>query len=719
MNRAIAKSPDRAVLLSVSLILVAVPFAHSSQVFDSGLTPKLLALTVGALLVSLSWLRLAWRGEVARGGTIIDVPMCLFLLILALQWPRAYDVYQASLVVVKVAALTTIYLAVTRCSGDAHREFWVSLFVVVGFVVSAIGILQYLGIAFLDLPTAGLPSATFAYRNTAAMFIITVIPFAFLRLMQSEPDAREILWAAVLASMCVFLIYTRTRGAWVGFLAAVVIAFGLAWARRRALGGQGEIQRKLSARKAVVLGAVVVIVVLASSVERSARTESVPQISGLPEAKTSTREALQTVVSNVADIPTGNIAVGSGRFGMWSVTLEMIGNHPLLGVGPTNWEKEYPKYLEVLWGNKVPRRPHNDYLWMAAELGVFGFLAFVGIFVAALVAACRSVVAKAPSGIALAAIAGLAAIQCHALFSFPLERIGPVTGMWFCLCLLGSGRGASPPPSERRSKRILFPAVSVSVLLAGSVIVARAAASEITTDAARKLHGQGEGGGAVALLERTDVLGVFDYRHLMAHTRIYADLGRLDDAYRVSEEAVRRHPNSLNALRNLGETAAATGNYGVAIETYKKAIVLRPVIEGELNRDLGRVYTRMGMEHYQKDDLNHALSYFESAVSLRTDLSDAQFGIGNVYLRRGQKSSAVSAYTAGLRFDPDNAAAHYALGTVYRSLGEDSLAVEHLRLSMRDSSNNMLQKEIESLLPDRVFVPTGEQAETIPQGAGR
>jgi O-antigen ligase/Flp pilus assembly protein TadD len=687
-------SPDKALLLSVSFLLVAVPFAYSRQVFDSGLTPKLLALMVGALLVSLSWLRLALQGRTSTQGTIMDVPMFLYILILVLQWTRAYDVYQASLEVAKMVALGITYLAVTRCSTEAHRRFWVSLLVVIGFLVGMIGILQYLGIGFLSLPTAGLPSSTFAYRNTAAMFTIVVIPFAFLRLMQSKAGPGEKFWALALTTLFIFLAYTRTRGAWVGFLASVIIASALFCVRHRTFGRPGHLKQVLPPRKAAILALVVLVTAVASPFTPSVETVAVPQVSRMPEAKKSTVPTLQTIVSTVKEIPTGDIAVGEGRYGFWKVSAWMIRDHPWIGVGLTNWEKEYPKYLEVLWGNKVPRRPHNDYLWVAAELGIFGIFAYLSIFVLATVAAYRAATTRIHSGLASAALAGVAAIQCHALVSFPLERIGPILSLWFCLSVLGALGGGT-----RRGGLIrpFLPALSVVVILAGSVIVVRASASEIATGTSLVINAREEGEGALHLLEQSEALGVFDYRHLMYHSRIYTDNDRLDDAFRVSEEVIRRHPNSLNGLRNLGELSAATGRHSAAAQAYEKAIELRPT-PTNLQVSLGRVYIQMGTEQYHKNDLDRALSYFLKAVALRGDLPLAYFGIGNVYFRRNQKSAAADAYEKGIRFDPENASAHFALGTLYKSMGEDSLAVKHLHISMRDSSNAALQEASEALL---------------------
>lgn len=63
---------------------------------------------------------------------------------------------------------------------------------------------------------------------------------------------------------------------------------------------------------------------------------------------------------------------------IYSISLEMLSDHPLIGVGIGNWKTESIKYYkDYLEGYIVPYHSHNDFLQIAAEIGVFGLISFL------------------------------------------------------------------------------------------------------------------------------------------------------------------------------------------------------------------------------------------------------------------------------------------------------------------------------------------------------
>ncbi len=106
------------------------------------------------------------------------------------------------------------------------------------------------------------------------------------------------------------------------------------------------------------------------------------------------------------------------RLLLWEKTLSMIKENPFLGVGFQNWKYQIPKYsLEGLRSEKNEvnvQRPHNDFLWIAAESGIItllfylflmSYLVYVGI--------------KNKNILVLVVFAFL----IDSVFSFPKERI--------------------------------------------------------------------------------------------------------------------------------------------------------------------------------------------------------------------------------------------------------------------------------------------------------
>ena len=106
------------------------------------------------------------------------------------------------------------------------------------------------------------------------------------------------------------------------------------------------------------------------------------------------------------------------RFAQWIPTLKMIWMNPM-GVGAGNWWLLFPSYapnidFPMAYSQVSFRFPHNDFLWVWAETGIFGIIFYLGMFATALWNAL-----KKKQIWLLMAILGYMAI---AFFSSPRER---------------------------------------------------------------------------------------------------------------------------------------------------------------------------------------------------------------------------------------------------------------------------------------------------------
>ncbi len=94
-----------------------------------------------------------------------------------------------------------------------------------------------------------------------------------------------------------------------------------------------------------------------------------------------------------------------GRVAAQRVALEMVVDHPVLGVGPANFLAEAPRYLRALAIDARPLAPHNQYLEAAAEGGLLGLLAWVLLIGTAAFVAFRARLLARRAGPAVAAVA--------------------------------------------------------------------------------------------------------------------------------------------------------------------------------------------------------------------------------------------------------------------------------------------------------------------------
>ncbi len=152
---------------------------------------------------------------------------------------------------------------------------------------------------------------------------------------------------------------------------------------------------------------------------------------------------------------TGSMASMTQRLEFWTASLGMIKEHPIIGVGISNWPYEIVKYGSLLkttpdiFRMAYPLRPHNDYLCVASETGLVGLACYLGMIGSSIYYAI-----KQKNRLALV---GMVMFCTIAFFSFPKER--PFLAFLFVLYLSLLKFDAV------RLKWITIPAVAVMLLV--------------------------------------------------------------------------------------------------------------------------------------------------------------------------------------------------------------------------------------------------------------
>ena len=200
--------------------------------------------------------------------------------------------------------------------------------------------------------------------------------------------------AVALAGLCVVaLVYTQSRAALLALAVAAIVIAVLGGVRLRTI--------VVAACAVVALGSVVL-----------------PQ--GLVQRVDELSDAAESGGPTLAD---GSLR---GRASENLAGLHMWTDHPLLGVGPDNFEVHYQTYSAAIGIDQRPeeRGAHNLYLESLAETGVLGTVAFLGVLWLALGGAWRARSrlegrdALLAEGIAVALVAFLVcAITLHSAYA--------------------------------------------------------------------------------------------------------------------------------------------------------------------------------------------------------------------------------------------------------------------------------------------------------------
>ena len=235
---------------------------------------------------------------------------------------------------------------------------WItSLYAVTGTIASLYGIVQLLGLDPLEWMIPGYDArgaivSFFGHKNYFATFLLLAIPMGGIFMAQVDRFSLKIIAGVSVLIMITGLIISNSRGAIIAFVTASIISAGM-YAFQKYKTNQKRL--KIKATLGIVLFLALIVVVFIP--EKTRR-----EFSHLDDAS-------------------------SVRFEYYQAGWEIIGRHPIFGVGPGNFVIAYPlnETHKTLTHNpnKVLSHVHNDFLETAVEYGLFGLLVYgsiIGIF---------------------------------------------------------------------------------------------------------------------------------------------------------------------------------------------------------------------------------------------------------------------------------------------------------------------------------------------------
>jgi len=203
----------------------------------------------------------------------------------------------------------------------------------------------------------------------------------------------------------------------------------------------------------------------------------------------------------------------------------------------------------------------------------------------------------------------------------------------------------------------------------------------------------------------------------LAHINLgvaYLNRGRLEDAERELEEAIRIHPGAAEAHAALAGVRSDQGRDEEALEVYRTALRLDPG-SSSTHREMGSLLLKLGdstqaLVHFREAsalapadgdalvDLAVALSRggrhdeatakFEEASRRAVDEARLHHNWGVVLMEGGDVDGAAKRFERALGLRPDYAAAHFSAGQAAMRRGNFEDAAEHLREAVRIEGEN-------------------------------
>ena len=622
------------------------------------LLAKRMLLYILAFGLSAIWLLSAIRMTASMPTLPLALPATAYVAfnLFSLSW--AINPFSGIVEAAQLVALLIIFFGIVFFLGTNHILTLAQFSAVGGLLVSIIGIGQYLGRGFEWIPSVGLPSGGFLFRHLAAAYLVGNIPFGLLAISLDPSRLRKILWSIATTSMSLFLVYTRTRGAWIGLGGAILLAciyLGFNRPLRQNLAGRFGLQVRC---RALFLGVSVTLIVLVGGALLPTRT-SKEVYQRFDEKKSSPAVAATSLLAPGSD---------RGRLAMWKHTIEIIADNPLTGVGLDNWEFVYPRYDrgDKITGASEPVRPHNDFLWIASELGLIGLALYLWLLFVAFRTVHRLLQrgSEEAQATVLACGVALVALLGHSCFSFLRERPAPSALSWLSLGIISLLSAQRTSPRGHSGFRVAVPALGLLISLGALYLTWR----HIHFD--RYFHralAYAESDAWTAVERETRLAlrnGTFDHRARFLLAKALQGNGRFEEAERAYLGAQLVHPNYAHTHHNLGRVYEAKKDWSRAITSFRRAIEINPGYD-KARIHLGNAYVSTGR-------LDEAIREFQHVVSRGSaseEHVEARGNLGVAYLQIGDLDQAMAELQGAIRWRPNYPEALNNLAYVYELKG--------------------------------------------------
>jgi len=149
--------------------------------------------------------------------------------------------------------------------------------------------------------------------------------------------------------------------------------------------------------------------------------------------------------------------------------------------------------------------------------------------------------------------------------------------------------------------------------------------------------------------------------------------GQLQQALSHCNEMLEKFPNSV-VLHNIsGASYAGLMQFDAAIDSYKKAIKIKP--------DYADVYNNMAAVLKDKGDLEAAIDSCKEAIKIKPHYAEAYINMGNALQDKGDLEAAIDSYKQALKINPNHAEVHGNLGLALIELGNHENALLNLKKS--------------------------------------
>ena len=397
------------------LFLFVVPLVYIPSVLDSSLMPRITIFSIA--LISMFYYLFTTKNKILgkyAHGAVFNLPVLLLLGLFLISGLSTFVAVNKSVALsewlVSFPVIALIILAITFISKQENAIATIIKFVAVFSIFqAAIGLIQFINLNQtvgltheLSYYVTGLSS----HRNPYSQILLLGLPFCLYGLYLFKGTWR---WVSLAAAVLILGMVTvlLARSAWMAILISTAVSFLVLLNYYSYF----QLGKKTLRRMFIVLASLVASVFLFVAVYASL-------------------DSWETIEKQADWMRNYRFGSTLERVDLWEKSVEIYRDHPITGIGTGNWKIVLPSYgtdgLRSSEGIIHFVRPHNDFVGILAENGIFGFLCYSGFFfvlVFYLYRLMKQPLPKDKKVLLIFLFAGLLIYFVIANLSFPRERV--------------------------------------------------------------------------------------------------------------------------------------------------------------------------------------------------------------------------------------------------------------------------------------------------------
>ncbi len=724
----------------VLIFIFICPFIYIKGLYNYVTLPQSAFVQVFTIiLVILYLLRLALSAEpvITFKKHPLNIALLCFLIWTFVASCYAHNHYESFSIWFHWAACIVLFFLLQNIINSERRVLQIlNTIYLAGFITAMIGICQYLFNIHI-IPQSAPPSATFANKNMAAQFITLTFPMGIALLYWSKQKMTTWYAAMGTCTMIIFLVYTRTRAAWVSVFVEFILC--LIAGRRMFYRGKAGVLWNKDKTVAAIAG-IFFIILFINAGPRGFKWQFPSVLSrALSGLNFQTNSSVNTPPlkageSNIKREAEGSISL---RFAIWQNTIKMIQKKPLTGYGLGNHKIYYPLFHSMAVHDKQFSEDfqlshvHNDFLQLFSETGLIGVIAALFVFLSFFAVTAKllrlSDKGHEADGMTIdslkklksltinetlpdkdtlsnfyintayftAMVTGISiiGILINSCFSFPFEMPIPplILTLYFvtALCLYPETGTWSLKPYKTW---IILLIIIVTSLLYYSVKYYK---SDIKCDeyyfTAKKFERLRQWKTVIAFANKAYSLNPNRKKILSYSARGYIESGEYQKGINDLTKVIKAYPYHMNAILNMGVACNGLKQYDKAMIYYKRAL--------RIKKDFSKAFINMAGIYMIRKQYAKAVEYFKKAIVNEPGNAMVMYNMGlcQFYLKRYRQAEQSLAKT--IRIKPDWADAQLNLAILYyQYLNKKQQSVPYFKKALELNPNIKNKKQIKKVI---------------------